>query len=548
LVAACGRDGTTDPSASSADGPDPAGPPWFEERAQEAGIDFAHVRAFTPRHWFPEIMGGGGCWIDHDGDGDLDLYLVQSGDLATGDRPNLPNRLYRNERDGTFVEVTEAAGVGDRGYGMGCAVGDYDGDGDLDLYVTNFGPDALLRNRGDGTFTDATAEAGLGQTGWGTSAAFVDYDGDDHLDLFVVNYVHWTPAVEIECFAGGNERTFCNPSQYNAPAADVLYRNRGDGTFADVTEEAGIWRSFGNGLGVASSDFDGDGRVDLYVANDGDPNQLWINRGDGTFTDEALLAGAAVNATGEAEAGMGVAVADVDGNGASDLFVTHLRDETNTLYLNRGGVFDDATSLAGLAAPSVGLTGFGTAFVDFDHDGELDLLVANGRVGRSAAPLVAGDPYAEPNQLFRGLGGGRFEEVAPPGGTREPLIDNSRAALFGDYDGDGAVDVAVVNNGGPLRLLRNRVAHGAGWVRLHLRRAAGRPTLHARVQLRSGGRNRWRQVQTAYSYCASNEPAVHLGVGNADRLDLEIEWPDAHRSALTGLRSGREYVLHRPSR
>lgn len=547
LSVACGAPPADEPPEAAAS-PIPTGETWFEETARRAGIDFTHTRGFTVRHWFPEIMGGGGCWIDYDGDGDLDLYVVQSGDLQPGNRANTPNRLFRNEADGSFLDVTDAAGVGDRGYGMGCAVGDYDGDGTPDLYVTNFGPNTLYRNRGDGSFVDATTAAGVGHSGWGTSAAFVDYDRDGRLDLFVVNYVNWTPAAEIECFGGGNERTYCNPSQYNAPAMDVLYRNRGDGTFADATEASGIGRAFGNGLGVAPGDFDGDGRIDLYVANDDNPNQLWINRGDGTFEDEALLAGAALNATGEAEAGMGVIAIDIDDSDTLDLFVTHLRDETNTLYLNRGSLFDDATATAGLAAPSVGFTGFGTAFADFDHDGELDLFVANGRVGRTAAPLVADDPYAEPNQLFRGLGGGRFEEVLPRGGTREPLIDNSRAAAFGDYDGDGAVDVAVVNNGGPLRLLRNRAAAGGSWVRVRLRHADGSDALGARLRLRAAGRDRWRQVETAYSYCAANEPAVHLGLGDADRLDeLLITWPDGRRSTFSDLPVNRKYIMYGPS-
>ncbi|MCH7813895.1 MAG: VCBS repeat-containing protein, partial [Planctomycetes bacterium] len=309
---------------------------WFEEVAEQSGLTFRHVRTPVVRYWLPEIMSGGAGLFDYDNDGDMDLYLVQAGDLdpTATDKPG--NRLYRNRGDGTFDDVTAAAGVADTGYGDGCACGDYDGDGDVDLYVTNVGPNALYRNNGDGTFTDVTAAAGVGDPGWGCSAAFFDYDADGDLDLMVVNYVIWSIQAEIKCAIITGEQDYCSPSNYNAPAPDTLYRNEGDGTFVEVSEAAGLRAAYGNGLGICCGDYNLDGRLDIYVANDASPNQLWHNTGRGGFRDDALLAGCSVNANGTTEAGMGVAGVDLDNDGDLDLFMTHLRNETHTLYLNHG--------------------------------------------------------------------------------------------------------------------------------------------------------------------------------------------------------------------
>jgi hypothetical protein len=530
------------------------GAPWFEDAAAAAGIDFVHQRARTVHYWLPEIMSGGAAWLDYDGDGDPDLYLVQGGappaDPATADKPpdgQPGNVLLRNDGDGTFSDVSKDSGVADRGYGMGAAVGDYDGDGDPDLYVTNVGPNVLYRNDGGGRFSDVTAAAGVGDPAWGTSAVFFDADGDGDLDLFVANYVRWSADREIKCFGGANEQTYCHPNQYKGPAPDVLYRNDGDGTFTDVSRQSGIWRAYGNGLGVVSADFNADGLQDIYVANDGMPNQLWINLGDGQFRDDALLAGAAVNMTGAAEAGMGVAAVDIENDGDLDLFMTHLRGETNTLYRNDGNAsFDDTTATSGLAAPSIAFTGFGMGFSDFDHDGVLDLYVGNGRVGHSQKALIPGDPFAEPNQLFRGLGAGRFEEVLPQGGTSAEVIDNTRATAHADYDGDGDIDIVVVNNGGPARLLRNTAGDRGNAVRFRVLDEAGRDAFGAQVRIGSGPDQQWRKVQTGYSYCAANEPVVHFGLGPKGQADeVTVIWPDRSEQGFGSLPAGALHELRR---
>ena len=515
--------------------------PWFEDVADEAGVDFLHVRALTSRFWLPEIMSGGAAWLDYDKDGDPDLYLVQGGSLDPGDGPPPGNRLFRND-NGHFEDVTDASGTGHTGYGMGAAAGDYDGDGDIDFYVTNVGANVLYRNEGDGAFSDVSASQGVDHPGWGASATWLDFDLDGDLDLFVTNYVNWSPAQELECSDGGAERDYCHPRHFNAPAADVLYRNDGD-RFTDVTESAGIWKARGYGLGVVSGDFDADGWPDLYVANDGMPNQLWINGGDGAFEDRALISGTAVNLSGTAEAGMGIAVADLENDGDLDLFVTHLRGETNTLYLNEGGMFEDVTATTGLAAPSVALTGFGTGFADFDNDGRLDLYVGNGRVGRG---LPAATPFSEPNQLFRGLGGFRFELVAPDGGTATRRIDNTRAVAFADYDRDGGIDAVVVNNGGRARLLHTVVGARQGWLALEVLDRDGNEAIGARVAAMASDRIQWRTVSRAAGYLTSNSGVVHFGIGDETAVNkVIVYWADGGETSYGPLQGRATYSLRR---
>ena len=404
---------------------EPGGSPWFEDLTETSGIDFFHTSG-KKRFWYPEIFAGGVFLLDFDGDGLLDVYLVQGGEIAAegGDSPG--NRLYRNLGDFRFQDVTESAGVGDRGYGMGGTVADYDGDGDIDIYVTNLGANVLYRNEGNGQFTDVTADAGVGDVNWSTSSVFFDADGDGDLDLYVADYLRWSIATDVECFSGSGRRVYCNPNNFQASQPDVLYRNDGNGRFTDISVEAGIHQARGNGLGVVAGDFGGDDRIDLYVANDGMANQLWINRGGLRFVDEGLSSGTAFNAVGEAEAGMGIAATDVDSDGDLDLFVSHLREETNTFYLrDTEHFFEDITNRTGLGSTSYEFTGFGLGIIDFDHDGLLDIYVANGRINYWDPVNDPEDIYAESNQLFRGVGVLRFEEVVPRGGTARPIVTRS---------------------------------------------------------------------------------------------------------------------------
>ena len=550
-LAACSRQGPAAPRSAGANSDSTAaqgGVPWFEDVTAKSGLEFRHLRGLQQRFWFPEIIGGGLGWIDFDGDGLLDLYCVQSGDLEPGTAAVPRSKLFRNRGDGTFEDVTEKAGVGGHGYGMGCAVGDFDGDGRPDLYVTNVGPNILYKNQGDGTFVDVTKEAGVGDPSWSTSAGFFDFDGDGDLDLFVVNYVVWSPKAEIECKASWGERDYCGPKNYSAPAHATLYRNEGGGRFKDVSESAGLLTAFGNGLGLALVDFDRDGKLDAFVANDAMPNQLWINQGGGRFVDKALALGVAVDRNGVARAGMGTVTADLDDDGYLDLFVSNLRSESNILYMNRRGVFSDQTPQAGLVTPSLAFTGFGDGLFDFDLDGRLDLYVANGRVVLWKPAYSETDPYAEPNQLYRGLPNLRFEEVSPKGGTAEALFGNSRGAAFADYDNDGAVDVAYLDNNGSVHLLRNIAPRAGHWIEIRVLDARGCDVPGASVELKALGRTMHREVAICSSYCSSNDPRVHFGLGRStEGQDAVVTWPGGQREGFGTLAADRQHVLRRGS-
>ena len=531
--------------------------PYFTDVTLASGVDFVHRSGHSKQYDFPEIAGPGGALFDADGDGDLDLYLVQGGALRPGGEPapRPSDRLYRNDtvtaRAGEtrlrFTDITETSGIRAPGYGMGAAAGDADGDGDLDLYVTNVGANQLWLNRGRGPaapirFEESAAASGVASEAWSVSAVFFDADGDGATDLYVVNYVDFSIENNIVCYAASSRRDYCGPQAYH-PVADHLYRNLGNDDqgrprFADVTNRWLAGYRPGSGLGVAVLDAEGDGDLDVYVANDGEANQLWLRQSDDTFREEALFAGVAVNGEGKPEASMGIAVADPDADGDDDLFITHLSRETNTFYANLGnGLFEDRSVESGLGAPSLPMTGFGTAWLDLDGDGWLDLAVVDGAVRIQEALAARGDPYplAQPNQLFHHLGLDRtgrphFAPVSARGGRAftEPSI--SRGLLAGDLDGDGDTDLIIAENEGPPRVLRNNL-DPAAWIGLRLV-AHGRDAIGARVAIRlaaSAGqptRTLWRHAAAGGSYASSSDPRALAALGRDRRvIEIEVHWP-----------------------
>ncbi len=527
-------------------GKTPETPVWFEEVARAVGVDFVHQSGHRDRYLFPEVISSGVALFDMDGDGDLDLYLVQGGRADGTGAPDLRNRLYANRGDGTFEDVTEGSGADDPGYGMGVATGDYDGDGDVDLYVTNLGRNTLLRNEGGGRFLDVTESAGVGGDLWSTSAAFVDYDGDGDLDLFAVNYIYWSVESEALCRNPGREPTYCSPKSYDAPTPDTLFRNEGNGRFVDVSSETGILERRGNGLGVVTADFDDDGHPELFVANDGTPNHLWRwDPSEGRFREDATRLGCAVDNLGAPKAGMGVAAVDLDCDGDEDLVVVNLVHETDSVFRNEGGRFSERAAMLGLALRSRERTRFGVGFFDFDHDGHLDGFQANGRVAHGDHTEAVADPFAEPDVVLRGTRERRFERVEPPGDLRGAPARTSRSAAFGDIDGDGDVDIVVHNRDAAPHVLRNTAPKaGGGYATLACQLASGAPALGAVLWIEAGGVRRRTEVRTADSYAAASSPDVHVGLGAVTAIDsVVVRWPDRSMERFGPLPAGARHVL-----
>ena len=531
----------------AAEPPNSAAREWFTDEADAAGLDFVHFNGMSGGFYMPEIMGPGVGLLDYDNDGDLDVYFVQGRTLApaktlagTSVPPPAPGRpggrLFRNDltigADGTrqlrFTDVTETSGIVATEYGMGVATGDIDNDGWTDLYLTNFGRNQMFHNNGDGTFSDVSNTSGTDGVGWAVSAAFVDYDRDGWLDLYVGNYLHYTVEADQKCLTPTGGRDYCAPQAYRAQP-DRLYRNLRHGKFADVTSIALRDPAFGPALGIVTADFNNDGWADIYVANDGQENQLWINQRDGTFRNQALLAGVAVTSDGRAEGSMGVDAGDFDNDGDEDLFMTELTGEGSNLYVNNGSArFTDRSASSRLGSSTAAFTGFGSAWIDADNDGWLDVLSVNGMVRAAEERLNSPFPYDQRKHLFLNLHDGRFEEVSDRAGAVFQFSEVGRGAAFGDIDNDGDTDVVVANDAGRARLLVNHRGNRGHWLGLRLVGAEMRDMLGARVAVvRRDAPTLWRRARSDGSYASANDPRVLVGLGDsAERATIRVTWPD----------------------
>lgn len=535
------------PGPSTTAGPTGDRPAWFTDGASAAGLDFVHVNGATGGLYYPEILPPGVALFDYDSDGDLDLYVAQGHVLAPRNpasaltAPGTPatatGRLFRNDlvvradstRDLRFVDVTDRSGIAAMGYGLGVATGDIDNDGWVDLYLTFFNASQMYRNNGDGTFADVTRTSGTGNAGgFGVSASFLDIDRDGWLDLYVGNNVRYGLDHRTVCPNPAGVPDYCPPQIYGG-LPDRLYRNRGRGQFVDVTRTALAGGKFGPALGVSTADFNGDGWIDIFVANDGEDNLLWLNRRDGTFAEVGLASGVALTAEGKAEASMGVDAADFDNDGDEDLAVAELTGQGTNLYVNDGaGRFRDAGALSGIGSLSLPYTGWGTAWLDYDNDAWLDLLTVNGTIiaqeGRGGQLF----PYDQRKLLLKNLGNGRFESVGHQAGPVFELSESGRGAAFGDIDNDGDTDVVVGNDNGPLRLLVNHIGNRQHWIGLSLVGREGRAMLGARVAvIRRGQPPLWRRARADGSYASASDPRVLVGLGAfADPVAVQVRWPN----------------------
>lgn len=514
----------------------------FADATQDAQFEFIHDNGSTERKYLPEIMGAGGSILDYDGDGLFDVYFVQSGPVpgTHGEKARSENRLFRNLGDSTFTDVTEQAGVGDTGYGMGSVAADYDADGDNDLYVVNFGDDVLLRNEGDGTFSDATGESGISNSLWGSSASFLDADRDGDLDLFVTNYVDFDLEKHIDCGSvSKGQIAYCSPDVYES-APDVFFRNNGDGTFVEATGGAGLTETSGKGLGVVAVDLTNDGWTDIYVANDATPNFLFRNRGNGTFEEAALWLGVGHNEEGKTEAGMGATVGDVDRNGWLDLLVTNLSSETNSLYLGGEEFFIYNTRAAGLYEPSYIWVGFGNDLLDLDNDGDLDLVVTNGHVIDQPELIDDAQSFRQPSQVFLNDGTGVFAEVASSliGDLQVPRVGRGTMTL--DWASDGKLDVIITFNNDRARLFRNVGESAGNWLGIRFQGdEAG-----ARVEVESAEGAQLEEKILGSSYQTSSDPRLHFGLGEATTAATVTVRPSrGGPRSYFGLEAGRYYVL-----
>jgi enediyne biosynthesis protein E4 len=530
----------------------------FEDLAARGGLKFITQNSPTANKNQIETMVAGVALLDYDGDGYLDIYLVNGAAIPSlkKESPAYWNRLYHNNHDSTFTDVTQQAGVAGAGYGMGVAVGDYDNDGRPDLFVANVTDNQLLHNNGNGTFADVTDKAGLrggkldGKKMWSVAAGWFDYNNDGLLDLFVVNYCKWAVNQDPYCSLKSGVRAYCHPKHY-APLPNTLYRNNGDGTFSDVSAQTGIAEKFGKGMSVSFADYDGDGFLDAFVANDTTQNFLFHNLHGKKFEDVAVLAGVAYAPDGAALSGMGSDFRDLNNDGLADIWHTAVEHETFPLYMNRGkGDFLNLTSASGLQ-PTIGMSGWGNGIFDFDNDGWKDLFVARANVMDNISELIATQPYPEPNSVFRNLGNAKFQEVSPAAGPDFQKAAPHRGVAFGDIDNDGRIDAVVTALGSQVKLFHNISAGNKHWILLKLvGNKSNRMGIGAQIHITSeDGHSQWNEVTTATGYASSSDSRVHFGLGSNARLKiLEIRWPSGIRQVLQNVATDRVLTVEEPRR
>lgn len=521
--------------------PRPSGAIEFTDVTTQAGIRFKHNSGAFGKRYLPETIGAGCAFLDYDNDGWQDILLVNSMDWPENKKRRSFPALYRNNKDGTFTDVTHQTGLGVEMYGIGVAVADYDNDGNDDVYITCVGPNHLFRNLGNGKFADVTTRAGLGDPGFSTSAAWFDYDNDGKLDLFIGNYVEWSVQADQFCTLDGKNKSYCTPQTYKGESA-ALYRNRGNGAFENVTARAGLNDPTGKTLGVALLDFDDDGWLDLFVANDTEPNKLYRNNHDGTFTDNAVIAGVAFSEAGTARAGMGVDAADYDGSGRQSVVIGNFTNESIALYHNDGsGLFTDEAATSGIGKISAQSLTFACFFFDYDLDGMPDIFAANGHVSDDISVVQPSVKYAQAPHLFHNRGKKKFEEITAKLGRALNRAIVGRGAAYGDFDNDGDLDLLITTNNGPARLLRNENANQHDLLRLKTIGAkSNRDGIGARVVVTtSKGRTLFGMVRTGSSYCSQSELPLTFGLGKPEEgttLALEITWPGNQKERIGELK------------
>jgi enediyne biosynthesis protein E4 len=520
--------------------------PVFTDVSEAAGIRFRHNNGAFGKKYLPETLGSGCAFLDIDNDGWQDILLVNSTNWPG--RPGPPSylALYRNNRNGTFTDITKQAGLAIAMYGLGVAAADYDNDGNIDIYITALGPNRLFRNLGGGKFADVTARAGVGDPGFSTSAMWFDYDRDGKLDLFVANYVEWSIEKDLFCTLDGKTKSYCTPESYKGQSS-TLYRNKGDGTFENTTKQAGLYDPTSKSLGVALIDFNNDNLPDLFVANDTQPNRLYQNKGNGTFEDVGVTAGVAFNEAGVARAGMGVDAADYDGSGRQSLIIGNFSNEMMALYSNEGkGLFIDEAPTSTIGKVSLLTLTFSCFFFDVDLDGLLDILAVNGHVADDISAVQPKVTYAQAPHLFRNRGSRKFEAVTSVSGAALQKRIVGRGAAYGDYDNDGDLDLLITANNGPARLLRNDGGNRNKFLRVTtLGTTSNRDGIGSRVRVTlENGTKVWSTVKTGSSYCSQSELPVTFGLAGAAKVTgIEVIWPNGRSETIPGVASNQSITI-----